>query len=394
MAALTLKRSKNFVVNKMVELGMIADRSEIMPAKKKRYKKSNNTEPGDISDESDGGDDPSEPTAMQKNKKNFIASTTRPAKPKINKSLDVHKLRGLITALKVELQPVLLWLEESLNDAAEDMTEDPSDDPDDCVPLVPFTRDQCGALGNEDFKALLKGLGFQESETYWRIPQHLTAVDIKLRAQIVAGTFDEGNETEKLDSGVNNEIDANEGEDELTASQRSRVENIIYNDSDNDETPRAVVPPKAKKSARRDKVNKKFDIFDMVKAPDDADDLNDADTVQSTPDDVNEVTHRSRMAALVDSDDSNDEPKKQKRARRIVVIASSDDDDDGGSASLQIDEGHSSHRIDDDDDTTITAAVGLGKRDRSDSEESIEPNTNQKPKRKRAAIIDDDEDDE
>lgn len=420
MGALTLKRSKNFVVNKMVELRMIADRSEIMPAKKKRSKKSNNPEPSDNSDESDRSEndhnDTTAPKPKSKKKNANTASKSRPAKPKINKSLDLNKLRDLIAALSIELQPVLLWIEESLNDAAEDMTEDISDDPDDCVPLVPFTRDQCEALGNSDFKAILKGLGFQESETYWRIPQYLTAADIKLRAQIVAGTVEtinDENEESKSDSGDNNENGAGEGDD-LTASQRSRVNNLIYNDSDNEETPRVVAQPKSKKSDRRGRLNKKFDIFDMVKAPGNKD--NDENTERSTPDDDDEVPkspsmHRSRMTALVDTDDSGDEPQKQKRARRYAVIDSDDEVDDGsitalegnlsrstntmGATTLPIDDNHSSHRIDDDDNDIIPAG-GRNKRDRSASEESLanEPNANKNPKRKRATIIDDGDEDE
>lgn len=421
MGALSLKRPINFVVSKMLELGLIADRSEIMPAKKKRPKKNNNPEPGDSSDEPDRSvNDRNDLTASKpksKKKNTNTASKSHPARPKINKSLDLNKLRDLIAAVNEELQPVLLWLEESLNDAAEDMSENPSDDPDDCVPLVPFTRDQCAALGNSDFKAILKGLGIQESETYWRIPQYLNAADIKLRARIVAGTLDtieEANEEEKSDTGDNNENDADEG-DNLTASQRSRVNNLIYNDSDNEETQRVIVLPKPKKSARREKVNKKFDIFDMVKAAGDDDDVE--VTVRSNSDDDDEVPgsssmHRSRMAALVDTDDSDDEPQKQKRARRYAVIDSDDEDDRGisglagnlsrtadtiGATSLEIDGRHLSHRIDDDDsdgnDITIIDEGGPNKRDRSDTEESMtnEPN-NKKPKRKRAAIIDDDDD--
>lgn len=413
MGALTLKRPKNFVVSKMLELGLIADRSEIMPAKKKRSKKSNNNpEPGDSSDQSD---ESPEPKNKPKKTKAHIASKSRPKKAKINKALDLNKLRDLIAALGDDLQPVLSWLEESLNDAAEDMTETASDDPDDCVPLVPFTRDQCVALGNSDFKELLKGLGFQESETYWRIPQYLTAVDIKLRAQIVAGTLetvDEAHEGEKSDSGDNNDNDASEGDD-LSANHRTHVNNLIYNDSDNDDTPRAVVSPKHKKSARKEKVKKKFDIFEMVKSP--GNDDVEVVTVQSASDDESEVPgsssmHRSQMAALVDTDDSDNEPQKQKRARRHAVI-DSDDEDDGivsglevnlsrstgiiEATTLQIDNQHSSNNIDDSndgDENTIITAGGHNKRDRSDSEESNEPNANKIPKRKRAAIIDDDED--
>lgn len=422
MGALSLKRSKKFVVSKMVELRLIADRSEIMPAKKNRTKKSNNTEPGDSFDEddrseSDEDNDSNEPKPKPKKNKATTGSKSHLAKPKINKSLDLNKLRELVSTLNEETQPVLQWLEESLNDAAEDMTEDPSDDPDDCVPLVPFTRDQCVALGNSDFKALLNGLGLQESETYWRIPQYFTAVDIKLRAQIVAGTvetIDDANEYGK--SGDNIENDVADGDD-LSDSQRSRVDNIIYNDSDNDDSPRLVVLPKPKKSTRGGKLNKMFDIFDMVKAPDDDDDEEVA--VQSTPNDDVEMPrsssmHRSRMAALVDTDDSDDEPQQQKRSRRNVIIDSDDEDDRStfglegklagssgtiGTTTISDDKNSSRHIHDEENggnDTTIIAAVGPNKRDRSQSEDSMtnEPNANKKPKRKRAAIIDDDDEDE
>lgn len=166
-------RSRNAIIKRMIELGLIADRSEVMPSRKKRSKKSvpENSD-GEASEQSDDDSDqnsdsemPSRPVKIKikrittkKSKETKKAPDTRKV-PKI--ILDVANVLKIMAELDENDKANLEWIQESLNDAAEDM-EEPSDDPEDGVPLVPFTAQQRDSFENDMFQELLKALGFQE----------------------------------------------------------------------------------------------------------------------------------------------------------------------------------------------------------------------------------------
>lgn len=173
-------RTRNAVIKRMLELALIADRSEVMPSKRRKSKKSaggreDNHSEGDDDDDDDGdqsgdGSDSDEEEAPRakikvtvknvKGKKQAVAA--KPVKrsaPKI--AMDVTEVQRLMATLNDDDKENLEWLQESLNDAAED-AEDASEDPDDGVPLVPFTAKQREAFENDVFIDLLKALGIQE----------------------------------------------------------------------------------------------------------------------------------------------------------------------------------------------------------------------------------------
>lgn len=169
-------KSKNVIINRMIQLHLIADRSEILPAKKKRSKETNNTEEpnnGDSSTDYEFGNEKSDqenipvPTSKPKKLKKK-KPTTVPKKNEVKKKiskpkmipLDVQNVKMLISNFDDTMKEVLAWIEESLNDAVEDM-EEPSNDPDDSVPLVPFTAVQREAFARDDFKTFLLAMGFQ-----------------------------------------------------------------------------------------------------------------------------------------------------------------------------------------------------------------------------------------
>lgn len=159
----------------MLQLGLIADRSEVMPSRKKRSKKSvpENSD-GEASEQSDDDSDQSENSDSEMSSRpvkiKIKRITTKKSKetkkapdarkvPKI--TLDVANFQKIMAELDENDKANLEWIQESLNDAAEDM-EEPSDDPEDGVPLVPFTAQQRDSFENDKFKELLKALGFQE----------------------------------------------------------------------------------------------------------------------------------------------------------------------------------------------------------------------------------------
>lgn len=161
-------RSRNAVIKRMIEIGLIADRSEILPSKRKRAAKSGGARESDeeSAPESDASDVPqTRPVKITKKKVKAKTPKEKPngsvrAMPQKTR-LDATGIRQILSELGEEFKENFEWIQESLTDAAED-AEDPSDDPDDGVPLVPFSAAQREAFDSETFKRLLVALGFQE----------------------------------------------------------------------------------------------------------------------------------------------------------------------------------------------------------------------------------------
>lgn len=166
-------RSRNIVIKRMIHLGLIADRSEILPSRRRKAKKSAGGDGSgsdeDDDDDSDGNSDsdseapaPNIKVTVKNVKRKKEAAIAKPSKRSVPKiAMDIAEVRRLTAALSDDEKENLEWLQESLNDAADD-AEDVSEDPDDGVPLVPFSAAQRESFENEMFIALLKALGFQE----------------------------------------------------------------------------------------------------------------------------------------------------------------------------------------------------------------------------------------
>lgn len=385
----------------MVDLGIIASRSEILPAKKKRTKKNKEGEEMASDDANNSSDDTDNSSSSESDavprrqstttkKKSGGVQKARSKKQSASSQLDLNKLREQIVSLGEDFKSVLSWLEESLNDAAEDVEEDSSTDPDDCVPLVPFSSEQRAAMETSEFKALLIGLGMQEPiemEVYWRIPNNFTATDIKLRAQIVSGTMENIEDQSYLNNIVveENYADQSDADDRSVAS--SRVNTLIYNESD-DEVSAPHVDTTTKQAAnKKPKGKKKFDIFDMIKATEDS-----QDTFYDSDSEIQE----SLMIASDDEDSSDKSQVIENRPRGNTILDSDDDDDNQNTphVSLHVDSENIGVVSNDAELNEIGGTSGK-KRERSgsDGSDSDGPEIGAKiVKRKRAAIIEDDDD--
>lgn len=171
MEEFSVSRSRNAVIKRMIQLGLIANRSEILPSKRRKSrlgKEAENTE-SDQSDESDGSDVPESRNVkitVKNVRKKPKAATALPVQAKLKKTkvmLNVNEVKQIIDMIDDKTKENFEWLRESLNDAAEDATtEDDIDEHEDGVPLVPFTVAQRDALSNNEFKQLLRALGLQE----------------------------------------------------------------------------------------------------------------------------------------------------------------------------------------------------------------------------------------
>ncbi|XP_023035402.1 protein timeless homolog [Drosophila willistoni] len=267
------RRTKQEIIKRMLQLHLIADKSEIMPAKgrgkaksKKQKQQANNESESD-----DDNEDMEEPMFSN-------AGSRKPvkAKPKSRKvirtPLDAGTVRALIGQVDEEkYQTAIEWLKECLDDVSED-TDEPAED-DDGVPLLPLLEAQKEAMDDGNFQKVLVALGMQPPivgmENYWRIPTYLNAADLKLRAQILAGEEIEITETETHDDVEEEEVEEGEEEDYLdkrsrqrqqaeadniAAQQQRKLDSLMFSKSDDEIEQRA--PPKGVGKPKRQRKNK------------------------------------------------------------------------------------------------------------------------------------------
>ncbi|XP_017475253.1 PREDICTED: protein timeless homolog, partial [Rhagoletis zephyria] len=257
------RRTKRQIIQRLLQLHIIADKSEIMPKKQRKRKPKKKT--GSFEGTDDEGGFMEEPVfgelepasgnktkSKKKNKlkknKNKPAALPKPSKPVKRKvvrtPLDVGTVRALIAQVIEKYQDSIDWLKECLEDAAEE-TEEPNEE-DDGVPLVPLQESACEAIENADFQKILVALGIQPpllgSESYWRIPVYLNSADLKLRAKIVAGEEieidlegigDEGGDAiEAPEGGIDNE---NDDSDDSSSESESDASGASKQDSESEE---------------------------------------------------------------------------------------------------------------------------------------------------------------
>lgn len=268
------RRNKQQIIKRMLQIHLIADKSEIMPAKTKKSKgKPKKQQASD--DESENEDYMEEPVFEK------MAPQKRAPKAKtrqiIRTPLDMGTVRALIAQVDTEkYQQAIDWIKESLDDASED-TEDVAEGDDDGVPLLPLLEVQKEAMEQSEFQKMLVALGMQPPisgmENYWRIPTYLNAADLKLRAKIVAGEeVEEDNESEEepLPAAYSDEEDEEEEDyldkrsrqrqqaaaGNITAEQQRKLDSLMYSKSD-DEVEQREPPSKASISKDKGKRQRK-----------------------------------------------------------------------------------------------------------------------------------------
>lgn len=165
MKTFRTERSRNAVVERMCELGLVADRIEICPSKQKNVTR-NHESVGEkrLSDDYDSSEDElsltrsakrnENTTLNKKQKRNFIKLLE-------NRTLNAEEIHHKVGGIDHDLKIHIRWIQESLDDAAEDY-DDSSCGPNDGVPIVPFSLAQKKALDNIQFKDLLLSIGLQK----------------------------------------------------------------------------------------------------------------------------------------------------------------------------------------------------------------------------------------
>lgn len=161
MDKLDVKRPKKHIINKILQLGLVRDRKEL---RKKRSKKSNEcklvfllclcvcliilfvaNDQNSSNEESDGSD-------SDDNDKQIDFT--------YHSLTSVYVLNAIKKVIDKNMKPALLWLVESLDEAADDLDVDESD-----IPLLPLTDECMTAINDTDFQEAMKILGIHKPST-------------------------------------------------------------------------------------------------------------------------------------------------------------------------------------------------------------------------------------
>lgn len=256
------KRSKKAVAKRMVQLGLIADESEILPSKKqkkpKRFEHEQHERRSENETSSDGSSsDESENEASSSKRRQEVSR-------KLGASFQIKQKEAL--SLRNELEETFRegidWIIESLTEAADDF-EQVSDELDDAIPIVPLVDSQKEALENPQFQRLLTSLNLIEpsgNDNYWKIPANMIPEELQRRAKILSGE----SVAEVDDNIINNQSDdEDDNDDDLFSRLRAQRQHLIYNQSDNEdagklESMRKKKAAPAKKKKKISKPNQKL----------------------------------------------------------------------------------------------------------------------------------------
>ncbi|XP_055382553.1 MATH and LRR domain-containing protein PFE0570w-like [Condylostylus longicornis] len=179
-------RPQRAIVKRMIELHLIADKSEILPSKRNKAKRNS------YSDSSDDSDSDDWLSAREKIRQNLKKIKKQIVRKEIKNPLDIETLKANIIELDEKFKQGLTWLIESLEEARDEMELEGNVQNEDIdVPLFPITEIQILSIENENFQKILTTLSMkppqEEVSTYWRIPSTFVSGDLKLRIKALKG---------------------------------------------------------------------------------------------------------------------------------------------------------------------------------------------------------------
>ncbi|KAF7990289.1 hypothetical protein HCN44_000094 [Aphidius gifuensis] len=347
---LTIKRKKNKIKEKLLELGLAKDKKELH---KKRKKKSDGSQKASLetqssserSDSSDNSDSETSDTASKSNSLKIIKNNNKKSF-KNNKQPAIVYSDGQLSVLikqviREEMNKVLEWLRESLQDALDDRDEESNDG----ISLVPLTDDSSFAMETPSFRKLLRAFGIEppanEQEIHWRIPATMLPSTIRKRCELItnslAGNFIEEVPEIRSDNDDNDNDDSDSSDD----NHQSDLDNIkkLFNNNSN---------------------KKKFNSVESRQIAEGDDSSSDEDTLP-TKTMMKKSVENKLTPKMKNSDNSQDNNKNEKlklNKSRLKVMQDSSDSD-------------SEMKIDNNDDENSIAETKRNRSDNSDNETPI-----------------------
>ncbi|XP_058163940.1 protein timeless homolog [Dasypus novemcinctus] len=211
MKNITAKRSRARIVDKLLALGLVAERRELY--KKRRKKPTPSSVPnGEDSREDFCQDDLQEEEDLPEEENKEDEEEEQGWGTEAAQSSLALPAEALGQSLRQEgFSAPLLWLQNCLIRVADDREEDGCSQ---AVPLVPLTEENEDALENEQFQQLLRKLGVRPptsgQETFWRIPAKLNPTQLRRRAASLSQLEEEQRLQPKLEAEVPEEQEREE----------------------------------------------------------------------------------------------------------------------------------------------------------------------------------------
>uniref|UniRef100_UPI004038D0C9 protein timeless homolog isoform X2 n=1 Tax=Callospermophilus lateralis TaxID=76772 RepID=UPI004038D0C9 len=183
MKNITAKRSRARIVDKLLALGLVAERRELYKKRRKKLVPSNMPkDEGSLQDFCQEDLQDEEPLPEEENEEDEEKEESLDAEQ--DQSGSFLSTENLGQGLHQEgFSAPLLWLHNCLIRAADDREEDGCSQ---AAPLVPLTEENEEAMENEQFQQLLHKLGIRPpvsgQETFWRIPAKLSPTQLRRAA--------------------------------------------------------------------------------------------------------------------------------------------------------------------------------------------------------------------
>ncbi|KAH8243662.1 hypothetical protein KR032_009171 [Drosophila birchii] len=315
------RRSKQQIIKRMLQIHLIADKSEILPPKTAKGRGKAKAKVFDPEKSNDGYDFMEEPMPEEDGYRKPAKKPKAKKRQVVRTPLDVGTVRALVAQVDAEkYQSAVEWLQECLQDASED-NEEPAEE-EDGVPLLPLMQDQKDAMEDGDFQKVLVSLGMQPPivgvENYWRIPTYLNPADLQLRSKILAGEEveieaeeeddQENNEDEEQEDGYEDEDEKEEDfldkhsrqrQENIAAEQQRKLDSLMFNQSDDEAEQRG--PPKGKGKSKTKASEKKAKQKDKGKTKESKDEVP-AELEKPNTDDLFEQL-RTKRATKIKLDD-------------------------------------------------------------------------------------------
>uniref|UniRef100_A0A8C8RTP0 Timeless circadian regulator n=1 Tax=Pelusios castaneus TaxID=367368 RepID=A0A8C8RTP0_9SAUR len=207
MKHITAKRSRARIVEKLLSLGLVAERKELYKKRKRKPglpDRSKDRSPwgtagrenSEEEEESDSEEEEEEAAAAWEEEDTGNQMKGHQQQGSANWATLEQNVQGLARRVRQGgLAGPVLWLQNCLNRAADDREEDGTAQP---LPLVPLSEENEDAMEDEGFQKLLRKVGIRapanEQESFWRIPAKLSAGQLRCLAASIAREEPDGEE--------------------------------------------------------------------------------------------------------------------------------------------------------------------------------------------------------
>ncbi|XP_076063170.1 protein timeless homolog isoform X1 [Oratosquilla oratoria] len=336
MDNMIIQRPKHRVVEKILELGLVADKKELRKKRIKKNEKTKKSKKADIGFQFLMANQNSDDEGKVEESVDSLNSASDSSNsdgdeneiPQTQVYVPPVSTPGLITAalnqvIKNGMRESVQWISGILKEIADDREEDGDFEP---IPLLAVTEESTAAMEDEAFQQLLKMIGIHppvgHQEMFWRVPSRLTVEGLRkrvlyLKSGLEGQNLQDGNPDEPLEAPDVQKKSKKESSKNNTKVTRMRKRHYS-NDKDNEnkenkqmQDENKMSKPKANKPGK--KRSKPEDSSDEDVPLSSIQSSGSGNHVVSEGDDVETMSVKKVGWKRTISDSEDDEPKASKK---------------------------------------------------------------------------------